>query len=197
MKNFKKQFFFNLLILILIGLFFTVLFWPEKEKEKPQPKPAAVKKEMPREAKNDAEFEKTKLASLNNDKKEWELSAKNITYDQRKQTAHADKIICVFFKPDKGIFATMKAEGADINLNTNSLKFIGTVSAELKTGEKMEIQKLWWDGLEKKAFGTGFVKINNSDADLTGDKLIIIPSESKIEINGNVKIKIKKFKKNN
>lgn len=183
----KKKYLLNLLIVILIGLFFTALLWPEKEKSAG---PVHLKKETKQKPKKDIEFELPKLSSMNKDKKEWELSAKTITYDQAQEKAHADEITCIFFKPDKTPFITLKAKGADIDLIDKSLEFVGTVSAEANAGEIMEIQKMRWDGKEKKAFGTGPVKIKTKNADLSGNLLIITPGKNKWEIAGNVKIKV-------
>lgn len=135
----------------------------------------------------------TELSSLEKGKKEWNLTSKNISLNEKTRKAYAVNLICVFYNPDSKPFITLKAKAAFIDLNTQSLEFSGRVKADSDAGDRITINKLLWDGKEKKLLGSGGVTITKIDGSrITGENLIAVPSEKKIEIKNNVRINLKK-----
>jgi LPS export ABC transporter protein LptC len=160
------------------------IFLNSDRDEMPRPGTSA----SPKEKQDNVELELTRLISKKDNKKYWELEAKSIKVNERTRKGEATGITCTFFDEKGKSAMKLKARGADIDLASMSLFFRGKVEATMESGDRMEVQRLVWNGKKKKLFGYESVKITKKAGILTGTDLIGDPSRKYVEILGHVNV---------
>jgi len=189
MKNIIKTNILLMLFFILFFLFFSIgCNNKKKEINKPVNVSAKVSDDKKKESAN-IEVRLPVLTSLSKDFKEWDLQSEKIIYDDKKNTAYAKGIKCIFYNKEKKEYITLTSEGAYVDLNSNSLKFKGEVKITSKQGVNMIITRAVWDGKKKKIFGYDNVRVNDGVSDIFSDKIEIDPALNTIKFYGNVKAK--------
>jgi LPS export ABC transporter protein LptC len=134
------------------------------------------------------ELKKTQLQSRDGNHKIWSLQANKVSYDEKGMTARAEEIIAEFFDENDNLILTLKALGAVADLNEQSLKFEGSVTARTPDGDELFVNELKWDGTKKKLLGDKFVRIVRNDVVMSGLKMIADPDLQQVELSGNVRM---------
>lgn len=142
------------------------------------------------------EFNTTNLSSMDKNKKQWEMTAKVITVNEKTKKARAKDVKFIFFDPKKKPVLRLAAKGADVNLKDESIDFDGTVTAKAATGEVITVKKMRWDGKKKKLLGMIEVKLTRKGSHIIGKSMEADPALRQVEIKGNVKIYLKEKSEN-
>jgi len=137
---------------------------------------------------NAVELQVTKMISKKGNVKYWQLLADRIKVNQETKKGDATVIQCTFFDERGEPYISLKASGADIDMNSQSLYFRGRVNAAMTDGGTMEVAKLVWDGRKKRLFGYRSVRLTRKDAVLTGKSMVGDPARKYIEILGKVDV---------
>ncbi len=150
-----------------------------------EPSPQIQEEKTPGEP---IQFVGTTLQAREGNRKNWELTAKEVTYDEGKKMATAAVVECVFFDGDNQKTLTVTARGAQVHMQTKSLEFLGEVSVHSEKGEDMKIKKLRWDGENKKLIGEGEIRINRNGAVMTAGAMKADPELKQLELSGGVQV---------
>jgi LPS export ABC transporter protein LptC len=134
------------------------------------------------------QFKGTTIQSLDGKRKHWSLTAREVKYDDKSKITTARVVECVFFGADNEEILKLEARGAQVDMETNSLKFKGAVKAESFSGESLEVKELRWDGKKKKLIGDKFIKLTRKDAVMTARKMSADPGLKEITLSGGVKV---------
>jgi LPS export ABC transporter protein LptC len=153
----------------------------DKSGQSPGPSPST-------QPENAVEFQVTKLISRKDNIKYWQLLANRIKVNQDNKKGDAREVDCTFFDEKGKPYISLKAPGADIDMNSQSLYFRGRVKARMADGDTMEVAKLVWDGKKKRLFGYKSVTLTRVDAVLKGERMIGDPSHKYVEILGHVDV---------
>ncbi len=153
----------------------------DNDERVPSPSPSAQQE-------NAVELQVTRMISRKDNVKYWQLLADKIKVNQETRKGDATVINCTFFDDRGEPYISLKASGADIDMNTQSLDFRGRVNASMADGGTMEVEKLVWDGKKKRLFGYKSVKLTRKDAVLTGNRMVGDPARKYVEILGNVDV---------
>ncbi|MFP4497911.1 MAG: LPS export ABC transporter periplasmic protein LptC [Vulcanimicrobiota bacterium] len=159
----------------------------EKKIKSPSPTPTEeIKQAAPPQP--PVEFTGTTIKSRNDTATNWKLEAKQVDYSETEKFVQAEAVETVFYNDRGTPVFTVVARGARVNLEDDSLKFEGKVTAHTNTGEKIHIAELKWDGERKKLIGSKSVKIVRKDSFLTAEGMTADPSLNEIVLEGNVTI---------
>jgi len=187
--------FFIFVILNMVLLFFIVPGCSGKDKKvkkkvKTTASPSATPTPSPE--KNGSSlpvfFKGTKLQAREGGLKDWELNAREVTFDKGKGYAEAKIVEVVFFNSKGEKVLTLTAKGAEVDMDSKSLKFRGEVHAEAESGEKLVVKKLSWDNKRKLLLGKEYVKITRKKSIMTARNMLADPQLKKVTLSGDVKV---------
>lgn len=159
--------------------------------KKPEATPAASESPTPSATERipgPISFKGTSLQSRDGNKKNWVLTASEIKYDEDTQTTEAQVVEVQFYNAANEKVLTITARGAQVDMKTRSLHFRGEVLADSSDGEKMEVKKLRWDGVNKRLIGEGGIRITRKDAVMTARKMSADPEMKEIKLYDNVEV---------
>ncbi len=163
--------------LVLVLLFYRGYLFDDSQKKTPPPEP------VPADSDNRPQLMQTVITSKKDGKKYWDLSADKIAFDQNSKIGDAKEVFCRFYDDNEVVYITFKSSRADLDMNTQSVKFnepsYGTL---LKSGDKIEVRRLFWDGEKKKLFGYDGVKMYRSDYVITSLEMIGDPTLRNVEL---------------
>lgn len=196
LKELKRKYLF--LIFILLSVVFIFIAGSgcsgrkkEAKKEiKPTASPSATPTPSPtgKSASGPVIFKGTKLQAREGGLKDWELHAQEVTFDKGKGFAEAKVVKVVFFNPKGDNVMTLIANGATVDMETKSLKFLGEVHASASTGEKLIVKKLSWDNNRKLLLGKGYVRITRKKSVMTARNMSADPQLKKVTLSGDVRV---------
>lgn len=133
-------------------------------------------------------LKETTFQAMDGTFKDWEMTAKKVSYNSEKEISTAEEVEVRFFDKDKGQVLRLTAKGAEMDMKTNSIRFVGEVEAESSTGEKLVVKKLHWDSKERKLIGEENVSITRKNSIMTAERMEADPSLKRVNLSGNVKV---------
>ena len=182
-KQLPKYIFIAIIIVILAVIFHRGYLDKEPENINDVQPPTAQKQQDTR-----PQLFETTISSKRDGKKFWELTAKKIAFDQNTKKGDAIDVVCHFFDNTGAVYIVFKSAKAKIDMNTQSVFFPTRSFGELlKSGDRLEVENLFWDGVKEKLRGSKGVKLYNDDYVLTGDSMLAWPNTKQVELHGNVR----------
>ncbi|MCD4786426.1 MAG: LPS export ABC transporter periplasmic protein LptC [Candidatus Eremiobacteraeota bacterium] len=199
MKELKsKNLFFIFILLSVVLIFITGSGCSGKKKEdgkdiKPTASPSTTPTPSPtkKNASGPVVFKGTKLQARRGRLKDWELHAQEVTFDKGRGSARAKVVEVVFFNPEGDKVMTVTANGATVDMENKSLKFLGEVQASASTGEKLTVKKLSWDNKRKLLLGREYVRITRKKSVMTARNMSADPQLKKVTLSGDVRVDYK------
>lgn len=184
MKLLKKILSF-LPILAIISVILLLVFYksymsgPQDQAENNTPKVG--------EEDNRPQLVETVITSKKDGKIYWDLSAKKIALEENTKKGSADTVSCRFYDNKGKVYITFKSPYADIDMNTQSVSFTSMSHGTLiESGDKIDVRRLIWDGVNKKLLGYDGIKIYRKDYILTSEEMIGDPETRNVELIKNV-----------
>lgn len=116
----------------------------------------------------------------------WTLKARSILLRDTDKRADAKDVACTFYNREGQPVATVTCAGCVVNLGNNNLQFQGRVTATDPTGQTLTIEHLRYDGLKKRFFGHGGVRMTRATSVVLAEKMWADPSLKTLQLDGNV-----------
>lgn len=120
----------------------------------------------------------------------WRLDAERIEYDDGRKTARVGTLTWTLLDKDGKSLVEVEGNGARVDLDAEKVSFEGPVVARGPRGEVLNVTDLVWDGKARKFIGTEGVKMEREGTVLTGLRLTASPDLKKLQVEGNVKVRM-------
>lgn len=120
----------------------------------------------------------------------WRLDAERIEYDDGRKTARVGILTWTLLDKDGKTLVEVEGNGAHVDLEAEKVSFEGPVVARGPRGEVLNVTDLMWDGKARKFIGTEGVKMEREGTVLTGMRLTASPDLKKLQVEGNVKVRM-------
>lgn len=117
----------------------------------------------------------------------WQLVADQVEWSDPTRKATALKVKFTLWNKAKTKSTLVAAAGANVDVDSERVEFQGRVTAHNSEGESLTVNRLVWDGKERKFFGHDGVRLERNGAVVEGESLEASPDLRKFEISGGVR----------
>lgn len=117
----------------------------------------------------------------------WQLVADQVEWSDPTRKAKALKVQFTLWNKAKTKSTLVAAAGANVDIDSERVEFQGRVTAHNSEGESLTVNRLIWDGKERKFFGHDGVRLERNGAVVEGESLEASPDLRKFEISGGVR----------
>jgi LPS export ABC transporter protein LptC len=161
-KGFRYMLVAGFVLLSLVFIFHQEFFDRADVEEQSSPTPSPTHKAR------DVRLELTNMISRKDHAKYWDMQADVIYVNEETKKGEAKNIKVVFFDEKGKPSMSFASDGADIDMESQSLHFKSKVTGVMASGEKIEIARLVWDGKKKRVFGYDSIKVTRGKSILKG-----------------------------
>lgn len=117
----------------------------------------------------------------------WQLVADQVEWNDPTRRATALKVEFTLWDKEKVNKTFVAAAGANVDVDAERVEFQGRVTARGSEGESLTVNRLVWDGKERKFFGDKGVRVERHGSVVEGERLIASPDLRHFEILGGVR----------
>ena len=174
----------SLCLILLCGVFFFVLSGCARQSSGTGTPVPAKTPETPAAV----QFKTTYLESKDKGKKNWDLEAGEIKYNETTGEAELTQVRCVLRNESGLPLVRLSAPRGTADVNKQVLRFYDGVKAESSKGYAMKGKTMSWNGSSKKLYAKGEVVITKAGSFLSGEELQFDPLGHNIEVKGKVKV---------
>ena len=117
----------------------------------------------------------------------WELVADQVEWNDPTRRAKALKVQFTLWDKAKEKKTLVAAAGANVDVESERIEFQGRVTARGAEGEALTVNRLVWDGKQRKFFGDKGVRVERDGSVVEGERLVASPDLRHFEILGGVR----------
>jgi LPS export ABC transporter protein LptC len=117
--------------------------------------------------------------------KKWKLYADSVGMGEKTKIARIKGVSCSFYENDKKRLTVKSKEGV-VDIPNKNVSFENKVMAEATEGATFEVNKLYWDGTQKKLSGEGNVMFTRDNSVARADKINVDVNLNTCLMEGNV-----------
>lgn len=117
----------------------------------------------------------------------WQLVADQVEWNDPTRRAQAVKVEFTLWDKEKVNKTFVAAAGANVDVDAERVEFQGRVTARGAEGESLTVNRLVWDGKERKFFGDKGVRVERDGSVVEGERLVASPDLRHFEILGGVR----------
>ena len=100
----------------------------------------------------------------------WELQSKFMEVEEAEKLISVRDVTCFFYEEDMKKLKIVSEKG-EINTENKDVRFDTKVVGTASTGETLEVDRLFWNGMEKKMLGEGNVIFIQENKTAKADKI--------------------------